>query len=58
MTNKLYRCPVCGDVLTEEEYSAQFESGGSGYCYCQFSDGNRILIDYEVFVREETNVSK
>lgn len=61
MTKKLYRCPICGEVLTEEEYLNQFESGGSGYCYCEFSAINekgeiwypRILHEYEAFVREE-----
>ena len=56
MTNKLYRCPACGDVLTEEEYEAQLNQGQC-YCLCEFSavDENgeiwypRIMNEYEVF---------
>ena len=58
---KLYRCPACGDTLTEEEYQKDLASGGIGYCSCRFSakdeHGNiwfpREYVEYEVFTREE-----
>ena len=53
MVDKLYRCPECGDVLTEEDYQKEMESGSSGYCYCLFSSEDRILVEYEVFIRQE-----
>lgn len=34
---KLYRCPVCGDIVTEEKWLESIEHGGSGYCLCEFS---------------------
>jgi hypothetical protein len=57
---KLYRCPLCGDTLTEVEYLRSFEGGGNGYCGCRFSakdeHGNiwfpREYVEYEVFTRE------
>lgn len=51
---KLYRCPACGDVLTEEEYEADCVQGG-GYCYCQFKSGDRILTGYEVYEKKEVS---
>jgi len=57
---KLYRCPACGDVLTEEEYVKSLGMGSNGYCSCRFSakdkQGNiwfpREYTEYEVFTRE------
>jgi len=57
---KLYRCPACGETLTEEEYQKDLASGGNGYCGCRFSakdeHGNvwfpREYTEYEVFTRE------
>uniref|UniRef100_A0A6M3X892 Uncharacterized protein n=1 Tax=viral metagenome TaxID=1070528 RepID=A0A6M3X892_9ZZZZ len=59
---KLYRCPECGSVLTDEEYESQTGYGRLGYCMCKYTayDENgdiwypRELVDYEIFVREET----
>jgi len=48
-TAKLYRCPVCGDVLTEEEWEADFEIGGNGMCPCDFKDGERVYHEYDVY---------
>ena len=50
---RLYRCPACGDVITEEEY-LDWLSVGVGYCMCQYTgDGERILTGYEVYTKEE-----
>ena len=55
---KLYRCPICGSVLTDEEYETQFDYGGSGYCMCEYmmidpGTGEpwypRILHEYDVY---------
>ena len=59
MVDKLYRCPSCGEVLTDEEYDEQLEDGFQGYCYCMYTaydkDGvvwyPRELVPYEVFVK-------
>jgi hypothetical protein len=55
---RLYRCPACGDTITEEEYLTGLDIGSMGYCYCEYGmneDGyyNRTLNEYEVFVKEE-----
>ena len=50
---KLYRCPACGDVLTDAEYDADCATGG-GYCYCQFKDGDRILTGYDIYILQQT----
>jgi len=47
--DKLYRCPVCGEILTDVEYEASFESGGIGYCNCDWTCETRIYHEYEVF---------
>ena len=54
---KLYRCPACGDVLTDAEYDADCATGG-GYCYCQFKDGDRILTGYDVYLLQQTQTTK
>jgi hypothetical protein len=58
---KLYRCPTCGDVLTETEYEASFLAGGNGYCLCQFSAVDekgenwfpRMMTEYDVYILQE-----
>lgn len=39
----MYKCKACGRIISDEEYDAEQDSGGGGYCYCEFEDGNRIL---------------
>ncbi len=51
MVTKLYRCPACGEVLTEEQYLNMLEWTGNGYCLCQFKDGDRRMTEYEVFTK-------
>lgn len=46
---RLYRCPVCGDIVSEQEIEESMQSGGMGMCYCQYKDGQRILIEYDVY---------
>lgn len=62
---KLYRCPACGEVITDEEYEAQFESGGSSYCLCDFSETDpdtgevwfpRIFHEYDVYHHSASSV--
>jgi len=57
---KLYRCPACGDIITDEEYEKQLQANISGYCYCDFSTIDpdtgefwlpRILHKYDVYYR-------
>ncbi len=45
----IYRCPKCGDILTEKEWTDSFDSGGNGMCPCEFRDGNRIYYGYDVY---------
>ena len=33
---KLYRCPECGETLTDKEHDDQIECGSLGYCGCRF----------------------
>jgi len=61
MIKKLYRCPKCGEVVTDKELDERMDCGGLPYCYCEFSayDENgeiwfpRRYVEYEIFVREE-----
>jgi len=55
---KLYRCPICGDIVTEEELELEMKFGGTGYCYCEFMETDpetgdvwfpRILHEYDVY---------
>jgi hypothetical protein len=63
---RLYRCPRCGDVLTDAEYEELLTQSGMGYCYCEYGapygvpdEGfQRILHEYEVFVKETAGVDK
>jgi len=50
---KLYRCPNCGETLTDEEWKDTFETGGYGYCLCKFMGGERIVTDYDVYILQE-----
>lgn len=52
---KIYRCPVCGEVLTDAEFKASCLQGG-GYCYCQFKSGERILTEYDVYIKAGASV--
>jgi len=45
MSKKLYICPKCGDVKTEEEVMFDAGHGGMGMCDCDFT--NRIYYDYK-----------
>lgn len=47
---RLYRCPHCGDTLTDAEYEEMMDNTGNGYCLCQFKDGERIFVGYDVYV--------
>jgi len=31
-----YRCPSCGDIITEEEYQDMIECEGHAWCYCEY----------------------
>ena len=53
----LYRCPICGDVVTDEEYEWLFEIGGNGMCQCDFQDGNRIYYGYDVYRLSKPNMN-
>lgn len=52
---KLYQCPVCGDVVTEDDIVKDLTSGGYGMCMCQYCNGHRTLTHYETFTPEELN---
>lgn len=49
-----YRCPECGNTITEEEHQQMVEQVGGAYCYCKYvipgEDGEpiylRILNEY------------
>lgn len=39
----MYKCKACGRIITDEQYEADQDGGSGGYCYCEFTDGHRIL---------------
>ena len=53
----LYRCPKCGETITDIELDKRAESGGLPYCYCRYSayDENgdiwfpREFVEYDVY---------
>ena len=47
---KLFICPECGDIVTEDEILESLTSGGFGMCLCQFGNGQRTLVRYEPHV--------
>ncbi len=47
--SKLYRCPECGDIVTETEILKDIENGSFGMCFCRYGNGSRILVEYEPY---------
>ena len=45
-TEKYYQCPRCLNITTETGILDECSNGGSGMCYCEFSNG-RILNKYK-----------
>jgi len=50
-TPKLFICPECGDVVTEEDILKDLTSGGFGCCLCSYGNGSRILVRYEPYTQ-------
>ena len=50
---KRFRCPECGDIVTEDEILRDLTLGGFGMCTCLYGDGRRALIQYEPYVSNE-----
>lgn len=48
-TQRFYRCPECGDIVTEDEIEEDRISGGYGCCMCKYGNGSRILVEYEPY---------
>ena len=46
---KLFICPECGDIVTEEDILEGLTSGGFGMCLCLYGNGSRIFVDYEPY---------
>ena len=51
---KLFRCPECGDIVTEGEILENLTTGGFGMCLCCFGNGQRTLVRYEPYTGEES----
>ena len=39
----MYKCRVCGRIITEKQYIEEQECGSMGYCHCEFSTTEGIL---------------
>lgn len=39
----MYKCRVCGRIITEEQYIKEQECGSGGYCRCKLSTTDGIL---------------
>jgi hypothetical protein len=50
---KLFICPECGDIVTEDDILESLTNGGFGMCLCMFGNGQRTLIRYEPYNPEE-----
>jgi len=51
--SKLYRCPECGDIVTEADILESLSNGGYGMCMCKFGNGQRVLVQYEPYTKPE-----
>lgn len=47
--SKLYICPECGDIVTEDDILEDLTTGGFGCCLCMYGNGSRILVRYEPY---------
>jgi len=50
---KLFVCPKCGDIVTENDILESLTTGGFGMCLCCFGNGHRTLVRYEPYIKEE-----
>ena len=50
-TQKLYKCPECGDIVTEDDILEDLTTGGFGCCLCKFGNGQRVLVRYESYIK-------
>ena len=46
---RLYVCPVCGDIVSETYILESLTTGGYGMCMCKFGNGQRVLVRYEPY---------
>jgi len=46
----MWMCPICGDVVTEEDILDDINEGGFGMCMCSYGNGRRIYIQYERYL--------
>ena len=54
---KLYRCPVCDEVLTDVQWEADFEIGGNGMCPCDFMlNESRVYHEYDIYTLQTSEV--
>lgn len=44
---KLFICPECGDIVTDDDILESLTNGGFGMCMCKFGNGSRIFVDYD-----------
>ena len=51
-TQKLYQCPECGNIVTEDDILEDLTTGGYGMCLCLFGNGQRTLVRYEPYTRK------
>ena len=43
----MYKCPICGIVLTEKQYQEEIKNGSMGMCFCEYTPEDKVLNKYE-----------
>ena len=46
---KLFVCPKCGDIVTEDDILEDLSTGGFGCCLCSYGNGSRVLVRYKPY---------
>lgn len=54
---RLFVCPECGDIVTEDEILEDLTTGGYGMCTCKFDNGQRILVRYDPYGDDRVSTS-
>ena len=55
---KYFRCPKCGDIVTENEILEDLINGSYGACMCQFGNGSRTINMYEPYDLDDFKITE